>query len=270
MKKLLASLLLLLASGIGLSQAQTNTSSCLQNSAGCVTTTIGGVTYVVGLNVQPGAPLTFSPSSGALTPQATVGTQYSGQITASGGTPPYTYSLPTVTPNTGAWLAINPTTGALTGNPGTAETESISVKVTDCATPTAHVATGTLTLVVNAASNPISISNLSPLPAATVATAYSVGLSQAGGVMGASTWSLSVPVTCAAGSSSWLTINSTTGVLSGTPATATTCTFQAQVNDNSGHIAQKNFTLTVNATTAINLQATGHPRTDAETHCRIG
>lgn len=66
-------------------------------------------------------------------PTATKGTPYSTVIAATGGTPPYTWST-TTTPNTGAWSSMNAATGAITGTPGTVETEALSVRVTDAVT----------------------------------------------------------------------------------------------------------------------------------------
>jgi subtilisin family serine protease len=60
----------------------------------------------------------------------TVGVTYSATLTASGGTPPYSWSafgLP-------AGLSINPATGEITGIPTTAGTSAVTVTVTDSAT----------------------------------------------------------------------------------------------------------------------------------------
>jgi hypothetical protein len=68
---------------------------------------------------------------------ATVGSAYSYQFTATGGSGSYVWSLDFMTPDTGNWLAfnsINASTGVLTGTPGTAETESIGVRVHDAVT----------------------------------------------------------------------------------------------------------------------------------------
>jgi hypothetical protein len=69
-------------------------------------------------------------------PGAIVGKAYGSVVAASGGTSPYTWSITAATPDTGSWLAINASTGVLTGIPGTAETESVTVKVTDALSQT--------------------------------------------------------------------------------------------------------------------------------------
>lgn len=80
-------------------------------------------------------------------PSATVGSAYSYTMAATGGVTPYTWSITADTPDTGSWLSINSGTGALSGTPTTAETESLTIKVTDSASDTAS---DPFTLVVNA------------------------------------------------------------------------------------------------------------------------
>lgn len=63
-------------------------------------------------------------------PNATQGTVYGTQITATGGATPYVWSIDSDTPDTGAWLTINSSTGVLSGTPGTPETETVVVRVT--------------------------------------------------------------------------------------------------------------------------------------------
>jgi hypothetical protein len=59
----------------------------------------------------------------------TVGTAYSGGVTASGGVPPYTYSLYSGSLPTG--LTLNTSTGAITGTPTTGGTFAFSIQVKD-------------------------------------------------------------------------------------------------------------------------------------------
>lgn len=89
-------------------------------------------------------------TTGSPLPSATVGQAYSTQLQATGGVPPYTWSITSDTPDTGSWLSINPATGVLSGTPGTAETETLTVVATDSnAAPSAPT---NFTLVVNSAS----------------------------------------------------------------------------------------------------------------------
>lgn len=154
-------------------------------------------------------------------------------MTATGGVQPYTWSILSDTPDTGAWLSISPN-GVLSGTPTAAETESVIIKVTD----------------TNGRSNsklfslgviqPLSVSTASPLPGATVGSAYSHSLAAAGGVP-PYTWSIlsDTPDTAA-----WLSISSV-GLLTGTPSTAETETVVIQARDSTASLASKTFSLPV-------------------------
>ena len=83
-----------------------------------------------GESVQQMFSATFAPASSlSITtssplPGATTGLAYSYTMTAVGGTPPYTWSITSDTPDTGSWLSIAGSTGVLSGTPGTAEVET--------------------------------------------------------------------------------------------------------------------------------------------------
>jgi Putative Ig domain len=83
-------------------------------------------------------PLTIVQSSPL--PNATQGSAYSFQFTAAGGVPPYTWSMPATN-----GLTINASTGLLSGVPLGAETDNLSVTVTDASV--SHV-TGIFTVQV--------------------------------------------------------------------------------------------------------------------------
>ncbi|MGH7143565.1 MAG: putative Ig domain-containing protein [Planctomycetota bacterium] len=100
--------------------------------------------------------LTITPAPGALAltfssiPSPIVNQSYSFHCTAINGTAPYTWSatgLPT-------GLSINPSTGFITGTPTALGGNSVTVSVTDSATPTpASVTSPTLTVTVVSASS---------------------------------------------------------------------------------------------------------------------
>ena len=74
-------------------------------------------------------------TSGTTLPAATQGSAYTGPaLSYTAGTGVSTYSFVSATPNSGAWLSsgsVNASTGVITGTPGSAETESIVIQITD-------------------------------------------------------------------------------------------------------------------------------------------
>ena len=90
-------------------------------------TTEAGVQSLISGTFVVGTPLTLT--TGSL-PIASIGMAYHGQLSASGGTAPYTYSMSYCQPNTGTWLTCS-SSGALSGTPTTAETETCTFTVKD-------------------------------------------------------------------------------------------------------------------------------------------
>ena len=112
---------------------------------------LGAIGFLIGCNsvnsshvvpIQP-SPLTVTTTS---LPNGTVGTAYSGAVSASGGTTPYTYSAS----NLPSGLAINSSTGAITGTPpsNSVGTAAVAVTVTDSTMPTPQSATSNLSITV--------------------------------------------------------------------------------------------------------------------------
>ena len=172
-------------------------------------------------------------------PAASANSPYSFTFAAAGGVPPYAWvatGLPT-------WLTLS-STGVLTGTPPAAGPVSFNVSVTDSV---GGSSTGLFTLTVNSA---LIITTTSPLPTATVGTAYNVTFAASGGAGSPYTWS-------ATGLPAWLTL-SAAGVLTGTPtSTSVDATFTATVKDSSNNSAAAPFTVpvTLAITTASPLPA---------------
>ena len=164
------------------------------------------------------------------------GHPYSARLTATGGTPPYTWSLRRGVLPTG--LALNSSTGVISGIPEEAvASDLLSFEVKDCSDPEQRRII-TLSLTINAAATPVSITTT--LPAATENAAYSQQLAATGG-SGSYIWSLTTPVSGFSLSSS--------GLLTGTATSTTTLLFAVKATDsaNSSNFGTATLKLTVNA-----------------------
>ena len=97
---------------------------------------------------MPGPPAPLGITTPSL-PAATIGMAYSTTVTASGGTPPYTFKAKGLPKP----LKINKTTGVISGTPAAKDavkTYSVAITVTDKAKPKG-TATKTLSLQLKAA-----------------------------------------------------------------------------------------------------------------------
>ena len=172
----------------------------------------------------------------AMVPDGQVGVAYSQTLAATGGTSPYTWSITTGTPNAGLALSA---AGVISGTPTAAGSSTFTVRVADSA---AHVATITYSLNVVTPTATLAIST-SSLPTGTVGTSYGQTLAKVGGTS-PYTWSITSG-TLPAG----LSLNATTGVISGTPTAAGTSSIVAQVADSASHTASRTLVITVVAAT---------------------
>ena len=183
-------------------------------------------TKAVILSIAPAEGLTFSPLNGE------VGVAYSQQPVLTGGTAPFTWAIVAGSVPTG--LALNASTGLLSGTPTAAGNFSMTVSVTDSFNQVASKTVG-----VTIAAQPAFVA---AAPAAgQVGVAYSASLGVTGGTTPL-TWSV-VAGSLPAG----LTLNAATGVVSGTPTTVGSSPFTASVIDANGQTATKAVTLVVTA-----------------------
>lgn len=123
-------------------------------------------------------------------------------------------------------LSLNPQTGVISGTVTSAGTFTFTVSATDSATPPDTDST-TLTIVVNPSVTSLTITSPSALPTGTVGVFYSYMLTAAGGLTPYK-WAVligSLPP--------GLTLDPTSGVISGTPTTAVSSVFGIQVSDSS-------------------------------------
>ncbi len=166
----------------------------------------------------------------ALAP-ATVGTAYSANFTASGGTRGYAWSASGL-PD---WLSLTPA-GYLSGTPPAPGPVSFTVTVTDSSEQSAS---GVFTLTAYPA---LAITTPATLIPGTIGIPYSTQLAATGGV-GAYSWAgLNLPA--------WLNV-STSGLLSGTPPAGGTATFSVTVSDTANHSVTQAFSLTIYGQLAI-------------------
>ncbi len=144
-----------------------------------------------------------------LLPNGTVATAYSATLAAGNGSPPYnTWAV--VTGALPSGLNLDPGNGAISGIPLAPGTFRFSVTVKDSAGAVSPSQSLSIVIVPR-----VSITT-SSLPGATVGTAYSAQLTAADGVPPYSGWTVSTG-TLPAG----LTLNAASGLISGTPTSAT-------------------------------------------------
>lgn len=166
-------------------------------------------------------------------PGGTVGTAYSAQLAATGGTQPYTWTVSSGSLPTG--ITLNASTGKLSGTPTATHSGNVTFQVKDPAGQTA-----TVTSALSVVPAPLVISTKS-LPVADAALAYSQKLQATGGTA-PYTWSITSG-TLPAG----LTLDPQTGAISGTPTASGGGDVTFQVTDSAG----KTATVTLSVTSVV-------------------
>jgi Subtilase family/Putative Ig domain len=177
-------------------------------------------------------------------PGGRVGTAYSATLTATGGSPPYTWLFAGGTLPPG--LELNPSTGALSGTPTAgASATPLTFEVTDSETPPRGQA-ATLALTVIA---PLVISTTS-LADGQVGAAYSATLTATGGTSPYA-WSItsgSLPAGLSLSSS---------GTISGTPTTAGSASPTFEVSDSESPAQTKTASLSMTIAAAPSSGGSG-------------
>src|SRR5688572_9308509 len=198
--------------------------------------------YVLGLTGCGGD---SGPTPGSLSitttslPEGQVNQPYSASLSGSGGAPPYTWS---VSPALPAHLSLDTSTGAITGTPTTAATTTHTFTLRDTSAPSQTVQQ-TLSITISPPPAVLTITTTS-LPNGTVAQAYNRPVQASGGTPPL-TWNI---VAGAGILPPGLTLNSTTGVISGTPTTAGTSSFTVRVADAAGQDDIQALAITISTT----------------------
>lgn len=185
------------------------------------------------LTVQPSS-LPLQVATGSLA-DGTVGTFYSQSLNATGGEPPYLWSLAPGSASLPPGLSLA-TDGTISGTPGTGGTFTFNVRVTDAQLATAD---GLLSIVIP--NPPLQITTTS-LPDAQLGESYSVQLQAAGGqapyVWSVAPGSLGLPPN----------LNlSNSGLISGTPTSDGTSFFIVRVTDANSSFVNRSLGLTINS-----------------------
>lgn len=203
----------------------TTTTAAPTTTAGPTTTTTAGSTSTT---------LPFIVASGPLR-TATVGAVYAGAVSAIGGVAPYTFAMSAGSLPAG--LSLNTSNGLVTGTPTTVGTSSFSVRVT--AGDGVQAISSTSIQVLAAP-----VVGTAALPGGLTQTAYSATLTVTGG-LAPYTWSVATG-TLPAG----LTLNTSTGAITGTPTTAGTSSITFRVTDSNGAAATSAKSIAITALTA--------------------
>src|SRR5579883_463077 len=162
---------------------------------------------------------------------ANLGVPYSQSLTASGGLPPYSWSIVSgAVPG----ISIDPSSGVLSGTPATVGVYSTKIQVTDSATAPQHATSRTFSITVNPPA--LTITTQSPLVGGTAGVAYSQPIAAVGGAP-PYTWS-------ATGLPAGLTIDPNSGTISGTPAAAGTFQVPVTVTDSNRNVTVQLFSIT--------------------------
>ena len=178
----------------------------------------------------------FCPAIGVtpatLTSPVTTGIAYSQSVAAAGGQAPYTFSVLSGSLPTG--LSLNPTTGEISGTPTAAGNFSFTIEAID---DNGCVGSQPYSIEVDCATITLSAG---PLPDGTTGVAYSQTVT-ASGSTGTYTYSVS------AGSlPTGLTLNTSTGEISGTPSATGTFNFSIEALDTYGCTGSDDYSITIN------------------------
>jgi hypothetical protein len=165
---------------------------------------------------------------------------YNAVLTAAGGSAPYRWSVSSGTLPSGLYLTG--ATGVISGAATQAGNFPFTVQAQDSSSPVQTATHSYAIAVSNPSSSTLSITT-SSVPAATVGAAYSATFAASGGTS-PYTWGI------ASGSlPAGLSLNSSTGAVSGTPSQQGTSNFSVKVSDSAQQAAEATFSIVVSSGT---------------------
>jgi len=174
--------------------------------------------------------LMMSPSTLAT---ATVGAAYSQSLTATGGSAPYVWAITSGSLPTG--LTLGTGSGVITGTPSVSGDYALTIRATDASGATTSKTYTLSVTAVGGGSAPFALAS------GVVGTAYGQTLSVSGGTA-PYVWSI-VSGSFPPG----LSMNFTSGIISGVPTAAGTSAVRVKATDATGRIIEKDYTLTISA-----------------------
>ncbi len=205
----------------------------------------------VSFTVGAGSPGGLQTAAGSLAiatkslPVASIGKSYQEPLWATGGAPPYTWSMPAGSLPSG--IALSATTGQLSGEAASSGTHTFIAQVTD---KSGQAVTKQFSLAVQ---ENVPIVATSSVPTASVNSGYTTSLTASGGA-GPYTWILS-----GGNLPSGLALNATTGQIAGTPSSAGSSSFTVQVQDALGQSSSRSLSLNVNNVNVNDVPNGGTP-----------
>jgi hypothetical protein len=171
-----------------------------------------------------------------------VGSLYNAAVVPYGGIPPYTWSLVPATGVLPVNLVLNPASGQISGIPQSPGTSAFEVQVIDSAIPP-QKAVVTLSITV-APPPPLAITTTS-LPDGVTATGYGTTLETTGG-LAPITWTVTTGQL-----PSGLSLNATSGTITGSPVRLETSTFTVRATDSEApqQSVSRTFSITITSNT---------------------